>query len=327
MKISILGAAVYDEIITHLGERRESYGGITYNVAALSSIVAEGTVISPISNVGADHFENVRDLMASHRGVDVSDLERVDGKLTHAKLTYKSASWRDEIVTNLMAPLTAERALAASDSDAILVNFVNGTEVELETLAALREKTTSFFHLDVHSKVWEWSPDGSRSKAPFADWREWFGLLDAVQMNEFECAMVIGREVKEEPDFVAAAVEMLDAGPKIVLVTLGPQGSVMAYRDNSTVYTSACPAAQVDNVVDTTGCGDSFSAGFIWNYLQSKSPVAANAAANIVGGINCTTSGTGQLDEARNALGQIPRWFPELAEKLDAGWPGDKVTA
>lgn len=60
------------------------------------------------------------------------------------------------------------------------------------------------------------------------------------------------------------ARELLRLGPKVVIVTLGAQGSL-------TVTKNECfflPAFQVD-VVDTTGCGDVFHGAFIYGILQN----------------------------------------------------------
>jgi len=325
MRLSVLGAVVYDEIVTHRGERRESYGGITYNVAAFCSIVSDDTVIVPVSNVAEDHFEHVVALMSQYPQVEIAELQRVPGKLTHAKLTYETVSRRDESVRHMMTPLTTDRITSCENSDAVLMNFVNGTEIDLPTFAALRNQTNAPIHLDVHSKVGRWDREGKKTLVPFSDWRDWVRHLDIIQMNEFECELIVGRKLTGYDDYVSAATEIADGGAQIVAVTLGPLGSVLVYRKNKKRYSSVCPAADVDNVIDTTGCGDSFSAGFLWNYLQCGNAVAANAAANIVGGINCTISGIGHLEKARNALEQIPRWFPDLARKLDAGWPGDEI--
>jgi len=325
MRISVLGAVVYDEITTHLGEKRESYGGITYNIAAFSSIISDRTVLVPVSNVAQDHFDHVVSLMSRYPRVELGELQRVPGKLTHAKLTYETVSKRDESVKYMMTPLMPERISSCRDSDAVLMNFVNGTEIDLPTFATLRQQTEAFIHLDVHSKVGHWDSEGKKTLVGFPDWREWVRHLDSIQMNEFECELIVGRELTSYDDFVRAAGEIVDGGAPIVTVTLGPVGSVLAYRKDGKRYSSVCHAADVENVIDTTGCGDSFSAGFMWSYLQCGNPVAANAAANIVGGINCTISGIGHLEKARDALEKIPRWFPDLAKKLDAGWPGDEL--
>lgn len=325
MKIAVIGAIVYDEIITPDGARRESFGGITYNIAALSSIASADTEICPITNVAEDRWEGVMELLSRYPAVRTDALEKVPGKMTTARLVYTSPTYRDEAVLHLMRPLAAARLEPALDADAVLVNFITGTELEQPTFAWLRERMRGYLHLDVHSKVSRWDAHGRKSHVPFQDWREWLPRVDAAQMNEFECAQTVGRALATEQDFAGAGAEIVAAGTPIVLITLGPLGSVLVYRREDGIYWVANPALPVERVVDTTGCGDSFSAGFIWNYLHSRDPVKANAAANIVAGINCTVSGIGVLEAARDALAQIPAAFPDLGPRIIAGWPGQKL--
>lgn len=316
----------YDQIVTHDGRRKESFGGITYNMTALSGIRDANTTILPIAKVGANRFEEVCALAGSVPGVEVNGLVRIEQPLTEVDLTYESISRRQELMRYVAPPLGIEDLAPALDSDAVLVNFITGREIDLEGLRALRQNTRAILHLDVHSKVTLWGPDGRgglKSWVPFSDWRAWFQHLDIVQMNEFECEMVLGRSLKTQEDFLEAASEMLAAGPTAAIVTLGPLGSVIAHRAQGKCYRFACPAMPVDPVIDTTGCGDCFSAGFCFNYLQSDNLAAANVAANIVAGTNCKAAGLGNLEEARGALDRITEIFPELGAKVVSGWRGE----
>ena len=54
---------------------------------------------------------------------------------------------------------------------------------------------------------------------------------------------------------------------KKIVMTAGPEGAYYFEGDN-TVYQSAI---KVDNVIDTTGAGDNFAAGFLDFYLSDKS--------------------------------------------------------
>ena len=89
MKISVIGAIVYDEIITADGARRESFGGIIYNIAALSSIVDEDTEIHPITNVAEERWQDVQELLARYPLVRTDAVERAPGKLTTATLALR----------------------------------------------------------------------------------------------------------------------------------------------------------------------------------------------------------------------------------------------
>lgn len=73
-----------------------------------------------------------------------------------------------------------------------------------------------------------------------------------------------------EDDLVAGAKKLLDAGVGLVAVTRGPDGALLVTKES----TETVPAFAVD-VVDTTGCGDAFSAGFLRGMSLGRTPRAS----------------------------------------------------
>ena len=84
-----------------------------------------------------------------------------------------------------------------------------------------------------------------------------------------------------EDDLVAGCRKLIDRGVDCVVATRGPDGAVIVDADSA----EEVPAFEV-NVVDTTGCGDAFSAGFLRGLSLDRSrPDAAKlgcAAAGLV---------------------------------------------
>ncbi|MFJ7072075.1 carbohydrate kinase family protein [Streptomyces sp. NPDC098781] len=70
-----------------------------------------------------------------------------------------------------------------------------------------------------------------------------------------------------ETDLVAGARKLLAAGAGLVAVTLGGEGALLVTPDG----TRKVPAFAID-VVDTTGCGDAFSAGFVRGMGLGRTP-------------------------------------------------------
>ena len=74
---------------------------------------------------------------------------------------------------------------------------------------------------------------------------------------------------------------LLALGCGAVVAKLGPQGS--RYRDSGQSLDQAAPAISVEEMVNTTGAGDSFNAGFLAGILAGEKPAKAlqmgNAAA------------------------------------------------
>ncbi len=67
-------------------------------------------------------------------------------------------------------------------------------------------------------------------------------------------------------DLIDALEEQARRHRLLLVVTLGAQGSVALGGERRT----ACPAVEVAHVVDTTGAGDTFAAGFLREYCASR---------------------------------------------------------
>ena len=102
--------------------------------------------------------------------------------------------------------------------------------------------------------------------------------VDVVFANSAEVTSLF-----ETDDFEAATAE-LGRRVQIAAVTHGPQGSVVISGDERV----AVPADAVERVVDTTGAGDQYAAGFLFGLARGKSLKACAelghlAAAEVIG--------------------------------------------
>jgi sugar/nucleoside kinase (ribokinase family) len=89
--------------------------------------------------------------------------------------------------------------------------------------------------------------------------REWLTLVDVVILNEEEAHFLSG---KNNP--VDAATDLLTLTP-LVVIKRGGQGALAQARGTQLVQIPAIDVA----VVDTTGAGDAFAAGFIQSWIRS----------------------------------------------------------
>jgi fructokinase len=76
--------------------------------------------------------------------------------------------------------------------------------------------------------------------------------VDLLKVNEVELALLGGSEDLE------TASKLLDRGPELCVVTLGPEGSFFQISGGG----ERVPAFRVQ-AVDATGCGDAFVAGLL----------------------------------------------------------------
>jgi sugar/nucleoside kinase (ribokinase family) len=180
------------------------------------------------------------------------------------------------------------------DLDALYINFISGFELELGTAQALRQAFRGPIYADLHSLLWGMPQDGVRTLRPLADPAAWLRCFDIVQMNEDEMAQIA-------PDPMTVAAEALAAGVKLLVVTLGPRGSVYfaapeftgltTQRSIGSAVRTALVAAPSIEALDPTGCGDVFGAGLFAALLKGLPVEEAMGAGNRLAAKNAALRG------------------------------------
>ena len=97
------------------------------------------------------------------------------------------------------------------------------------------------------------------------DWtekREILAHTDIIKVNEHEMEVITGLTDPRE-----AALRLAEWGVKEVCVTLGSEGSIILAGGR--FYD--IPAYEPCEIVDATGCGDTYSAGYLWCRAQGMS--------------------------------------------------------
>jgi len=125
------------------------------------------------------------------------------------------------------------------------------------------------------------------------------GYIDYIFPNEEELSVISGT------DLDTAAKELLHLGVTHVIVKRGGKGCKV-YTGNNEIEVSAYVT---DQMVDTTGAGDSFAAGFIYGLSQGfeleKCARFANATASCCVEKIGATEGIVSLEEPMRRFGQI----------------------
>ena len=93
----------------------------------------------------------------------------------------------------------------------------------------------------------------------WAEKREILAHTDIIKVNEHEMEVITGFN-----DPRAAAMRLAEWGVKEVCVTLGSEGSIILA--DGKFYD--IPAYEPKEIVDATGCGDTYSAGYLWCRAQ-----------------------------------------------------------
>ncbi len=276
MKIAVLGTFLKDRIIDLDGSVTESKGGLFYSIDALRTICREQDQIIPISYVGNDFYEEVVSHFRGDERINLTGLYRYEGPNNCVELRYLTEETREERSLNPMPPLTARQLAPFADSDVFVANFISGWEMELEEFRNFGSKFGGLSVIDIHSLTLERLPNGLRRYRKLLNTEQWIEYSNIVQFNEAELQMLPSQEILEFYKLFCFDQR------KIVNLTLGKHGSLHVYRKGAEIKRHLQKPEERLKVIDPTGCGDVFLAGFAYFYsLNNNVEEAAQSATRL----------------------------------------------
>jgi sugar/nucleoside kinase (ribokinase family) len=242
MSVTVVGSIAFDAVSTPLGSRERMLGGSAVHFALAASFFDVVHVVGP---VGADFGEDEYAVLRG-RDVDTRDVEHVPGG--------KTFFWRGEYGWDLNDRKTLDTQLGvfaefepklSEASSAADVVFLGNIQPDLQRGVREQCSRARFVALD-SMNYWI---DTARDS-----------LIDAIR--GVDCLMLNDAELREltrEPNFVRAASQVRDWGPRVVVAKQGQYGALMLSDEGF----FALPAYPLETVVDPTGAGDCFAGGFM----------------------------------------------------------------
>ncbi len=254
MSITVVGSIAFDTVKTPFGERERMLGGAAVHFAMAASFFDDVRVVGP---VGEDFGETHLDVLRT-RGVDVSDIERIEGGKTF--FWQGEYGWdlnsRDTLDTQLgvfegFQPKLSEGSIASD------VLFLANIQPDLQLGVRSQLPHARFVALD-SMNLWI---DVARDS-----------LVDAIE--SVDCLILNDAELRQltgKPNLVAAAREILSwnpatesgpgerRGPSVIVAKQGEYGAALVTREGF----FALPAYPLESVIDPTGAGDTFAGGLI----------------------------------------------------------------
>lgn len=290
MKICLIGSITYDEIIMPDFEKRNGLGGIIYNILPLSFLFKEDVTIYPITDVGEDRLEEVLKNLKPYKNVNLMGIKINPAGTNIAQLFYRRGGQRDEILTIRSQQITYEDVKPYLDADIILINFITGMELSLETIRKIRDNSTALLIFDVHSLTSGIDIKGKKFLRPVKNWHQWVENFDVIQVNEYELNMLVNKMVRfRKRDFMKVAAKILKLGPRVLLVTYGHRGARVVYRGENEYGYKLVTVIRTRQIIDPTGCGDVFTAGFIYGYVKYKDMPLATKMAAFIASLKCNS--------------------------------------
>ena len=129
--------------------------------------------------------------------------------------------------------------------------------------------------------------------------RQTLQSVDIFAPNESEALQLTGQSLVKD------ALSCLAELTPTVIIKCGGEGAFMQFGSEQIHV----PAVPVD-VVDTTGAGDSFNAGFIYAYLQGNSLDVCLQVGNICGGISTTARGSAAAAPTAEQMNRYAQMSP-----------------
>jgi len=240
-----------------------------YTGLGLASLGGDGVEGWLVGRLGEDTAPQVKKILSDWPGVRIEGMPIVSAENYHSRIQYFADGSKRELLTGSMEPLCWDDLEPFLKKwDGLLINFITGFEIEFPTLVRVRENFQRPLVMDVHSLTLGRRESGERFWKKPEDWREWLRLVDVVQMNEAEAALLGDFSVGDREALQGFALSLLDLGPRSVALTLGSEGVLSASRSENEINVWCQAAERPERAVDPTGCGDVFLAVLGWGEVN-----------------------------------------------------------
>ncbi len=277
-------------------------GGVTAN--NLTQVARLGATAGWLGLIGND--DNGRIIQGAFKadGMDLGGIETVKGE--RSSLTWIPVDAQGERciymfpnVTGKITPAQVKNRFAGHIRKAKHFH-TEASQLPLEPVreamkVAREAKVRVIFDLDVSPSFFAQAKLGSEKDLTAA-----LKLVDVLKPCK-----AAARELTGAGDFEGMAANLLKLGPKLVAMTMGAEGCLIASAEEKVHV----PAFKVD-VVDTTGAGDAFMGGLSFALLQGWDNARVGLFANACAAICCTKVGARAMAKRDEVLALIKQKSP-----------------
>ncbi|SKC61343.1 carbohydrate kinase family protein [Ohtaekwangia koreensis] len=278
-RIAILGPIPRDHIVTHQGDLIQKWGCVTHPVIALSIMAGDQIEIVPVSHLRQVDLDNVVEVFNGYSGINLDHLTTKNDQGDIISLRFIDMNNRLERQTGFMDPIMPDDVKKLIDCEVFVFIPISDYEISLETLKFLKKKSKGTIIFDAHGPTTACLINGERMRKFWIDRDQWLPYIDVLKMNLEEAHASWFKKEYESQDFSEApdvdrdvlrgfAIHCLSKGVKCLYITVDSRGSLVYYKERGKLKEEMVPAVKVENVIDTTGCGDSFAGGVGFGLLQ-----------------------------------------------------------
>lgn len=278
--IAVIGPIPRDHITTHLGEVIEKYGCVMHPAIGLSRLLDNQGTVHVVSHVRKQDERPIKDQLDRYPNIDFTQLTSKADQGDVIRLKFLDQNKRVERQTGFMNPILAEDLQNLLHCDAFVFVPITDYEVPLETLKYVRENSRGVIIFDAHGPTNAVSTVGDRFLRFWIDRDQWLPYIDVLKMNleesrccwfekEYQADSPASVEAGDTSHLPAFARHVIERGVKSLIVTLDSMGSAVFFEKGGKIQQEVVSAIWVENVIDTTGCGDSFAGGLGFGLLNN----------------------------------------------------------
>jgi sugar/nucleoside kinase (ribokinase family) len=272
-------------------------GGVTAN--NLTQVARLGASTGWLGLIGDDENGRIIQKAFSQDGMDLSGIEVVKGEMS--SLTWIPVDVEGERCIYMFPNVTGK--ISCFQVDTRFAPHIKAakhfhTEASQLPIVPVKQAMTIakqanvriIFDLDVSPSFFAQANLGTQEELVAA-----LKLVDVLKPCK-----AAAKEMTGERDFDRMAGKLLDLGPKLVAVTMGPEGCLIATSEK-TVHV---PGFRV-KAVDTTGAGDAFMGGLSYGLLQGWDIQKVGLFANACAALCCMKVGARAMSKRDDVIAFI----------------------
>lgn len=251
MSLIVVGTMAFDAIETPFGKIDKIIGGSAIYLAYAASNFVKPVL--QVSIIGED-FPNEELQELQKRGVRLDGVETVKGKKSFfwSGRYHLDMNTRDTLVTdlNVLADFKPDIPENYQGAEFLMLGNLD-PKIQIRVIEQLKTRP----RLIVMDTMNFWM------EAAMPDLEKALKMVDVLMVNDSEA-----RQLTAQYSLVKAAKEILNMGPKYLIIKKGEHGALLFHKDQ--VFFA--PALPLEEVFDPTGAGDTFAGGFIGHIARTR---------------------------------------------------------
>ncbi len=265
---------------------RPGFGGDTSNAAIAAA--RHGAKVGYVTAVGADQFGEAFLALWKAEGVDTTAVKK--SPVAHTGLYFVTHGPSGHVFSYMRAGSAASRVTpeempldAIKSAKVVLASGISqaisspAADAVFHAFRTARSAGVTVAY-DTNLRLRLWPLDRARAVIHAAA-----AMADILRPSIDDARQLTGLD---DPDRIADFY--LGLGPRLIAMTLGTDGALIATRDKRERIPS-----RAAKLVDATGAGDAFTGAFLAEYLRTNDPFAAGRYANVAAALS--TEGYGAV--------------------------------